>query len=244
MDHGAQIIDINMGCPAKKVCRKAAGSALLADEGLVRDILQAVVGAVEVPVTLKIRTGPAPERRNGVRIARIAEEAGVAMLAVHGRTRADRFRGRAEYATIRAIREATTLPLFANGDIATPRQAAAVLEATGADGLMIGRAAQGNPWIFREIAHYLATGRLLAPPGLAEVAEVATRHLRRLHRFYGETMGVRIARKHIGWYLKAHPAGDERGVEAMYRALMRVEDAREQIDLLGAHLVGAAARAA
>ncbi|MCQ4348317.1 tRNA dihydrouridine synthase DusB [Pseudomonas stutzeri] len=202
---GAQIIDINMGCPAKKVCNKAAGSALMKDEQLVGQILDAVVGAVDVPVTLKIRTGWDRDNRNGVSIARIAEQAGIAALAVHGRTRADLYSGAAEYATIAAIREAVDLPLFANGDIDSPEKARAVLDATGADAVMIGRAAQGRPWIFREIDHYLATGQRLPAPGLAEIEGILAGHLAELHAFYGPEQGVRIARKHVGWYLATLP---------------------------------------
>ncbi len=223
---GAQIIDINMGCPAKKVCNRMAGSALLADEVLVRDILQAVVESVSVPVTLKIRTGPAPDRRNGVRIAEIAQAEGIAALAVHGRTRADAYRGAAEYATIRAIRQAVTLPLLANGDIRSPEDAKRVLAETGADGVMIARAAQGRPWIFREIVHYLGTGERLSPPGVGELRSVMVGHLQALHRFYGTHQGVRVARKHIGWYLKAHHDG-----EAFRRRLVRIDSATEQIAL-------------
>ncbi len=202
---GAQIIDINMGCPAKKVCNKAAGSALMKDEKLVGQILDAVVAAVDVPVTLKIRTGWDRDNRNGVNVARIAEQAGIAALAVHGRTRADLYTGEAEYATIAAIREAVSLPLFANGDIDSPEKARAVLDATGADAVMIGRAAQGRPWIFREIDHYLQTGEQLAAPGLAEIETILLGHLAGLHDFYGPEQGVRIARKHVGWYLATLP---------------------------------------
>ncbi|MCL7461910.1 tRNA dihydrouridine synthase DusB [Pseudomonas sp. NW5] len=198
---GAQIIDINMGCPAKKVCNKAAGSALMKDEQLVGQILDAVVAAVDVPVTLKIRTGWDRDNKNGVRIARIAEQAGIAALSVHGRTRADLYTGEAEYQTIAAIREAVSLPLFANGDIDSPEKARAVLEATGADAVMIGRAAQGRPWIFREINHYLATGQHLPPPSADERQSILLEHLAALHAFYGAEQGVRIARKHVGWYL-------------------------------------------
>jgi tRNA-dihydrouridine synthase B len=206
---GAQIIDINMGCPAKKVCNKAAGSALMKDEKLVGQILDAVVAAVDVPVTLKIRTGWDRDNKNGVTVARIAEQAGIAALSVHGRTRADLYTGEAEYATIAAIREAVSLPLFANGDIDSPQKARAVLDATGADAVMIGRAAQGRPWIFREIDHYLATGELLPAPQLEEVESILLGHLGELHAFYGSEMGVRIARKHVGWYLATLPGGRE-----------------------------------
>jgi tRNA-dihydrouridine synthase B len=206
---GAQIIDINMGCPAKKVCNKAAGSALMKDERLVADILEAVVGAVEVPVTLKIRTGWDRQNRNGIAVARLAESAGIAALAVHGRTRADLYTGEAEYETIAAIKQAVSIPVFANGDIDTPQKARQVLQATGADGLLIGRAAQGRPWIFREIDHYLATGELLASPALGEVERILLEHLAALHAFYGDVMGVRIARKHVSWYLATLPGAQE-----------------------------------
>ncbi|MBF8779015.1 tRNA dihydrouridine synthase DusB [Pseudomonas fulva] len=206
---GAQIIDINMGCPAKKVCNKAAGSALLRDEALVEQILRAVVDAVEVPVTLKIRTGWDRANKNGLTVAKIAEQAGIQALAVHGRTRADLYTGEAEYDTIAAIKQAVSIPVFANGDITSPDKARAVLEATGADGLLIGRAAQGRPWIFREVEHYLRTGQCLPEPGLDEVERILLEHLAALHAFYGEVMGVRIARKHVGWYLATRPGGKE-----------------------------------
>ena len=202
---GAQIIDINMGCPAKKVCNAWAGSALLQDEPLVARILAAVVAAVDMPVTLKIRTGWDREHRNALRIARIAEDAGIAALAVHGRTRADKYEGVAEYETIAAVKAAARIPVIANGDIATPQQARAVLAATGADALMIGRGAQGRPWIFRQIARYLADGTLLPEPGPEEVCAILCGHLRALYDFYGEEAGVRIARKHLGWYAKDRP---------------------------------------
>jgi len=206
---GAQIIDINMGCPAKKVCNKAAGSALMKDERLVSEILEAVAGAVDVPVTLKIRTGWDRQNKNGLTVAKIAEQSGIAALAVHGRTRADLYTGDAEYDTIAAIKQAVSIPVFANGDIDTPLKARQVLSATGADALLIGRAAQGRPWIFREINHYLATGELLAPPGLAEIEDILLEHLSALHAFYGDVMGVRIARKHVGWYLATLPGARE-----------------------------------
>ena len=206
---GAQIIDINMGCPAKKVCNKAAGSALLRDEPLVREILDAVVGAVDVPVTLKIRTGWDRQNKNGITVARIAEDAGISALSVHGRTRADLYTGEAEYDTIAAIKQAISIPVFANGDIDSPEKAKAVLDATGADALLIGRAAQGRPWIFREIEHYLRTGETLPAPSLLEVEHILLEHLAALHAFYGELMGVRIARKHVGWYLATLPGARE-----------------------------------
>jgi len=206
---GAHIIDINMGCPAKKVCNKAAGSALMKDEALVARILDAVVKAVDVPVTLKIRTGWDRDNKNGIAVARIAEESGIQALAVHGRTRADLYTGEAEYDTIAAIKQSVSIPVFANGDIDSPQKARQVLDATGADALLIGRAAQGRPWIFREITHYLATGELLAVPGLEEVEQILLEHLAALHAFYGEVMGVRIARKHVGWYLATLPGARE-----------------------------------
>lgn len=206
---GAQIIDINMGCPAKKVCNKAAGSALLKDEGLVREILQAVVAAVDVPVTLKIRTGWDRQNKNGVIVAKIAEQAGIVALAVHGRTRADLYTGNAEYDTIAAIKQAVSIPVLANGDIDSPEKAKAVLAATGADGLLIGRAAQGRPWIFREIEHYLRSGQKLAAPSLFEMERILLEHMAELHLFYGQVMGVRIARKHVGWYLATLPGARE-----------------------------------
>jgi tRNA-dihydrouridine synthase B len=209
VDNGAQIIDINMGCPAKKVCNKAAGSALLRDEALVSEILHAVVSAVDVPVTLKIRTGWDRANKNGLNVAKIAEQAGIQALAVHGRTRADLYTGEAEYDTIAAIKQAVSIPVFANGDITSPEKARAVLETTGVDGLLIGRAAQGRPWIFREIEHYLRTGEHLPAPQLDEVERILLEHLAALHAFYGDVMGVRIARKHVGWYLATRPGGKE-----------------------------------
>jgi tRNA-dihydrouridine synthase B len=229
VDAGADIIDINMGCPAKKVLKAWAGSALLEDEALVGRILDAVVRAVAVPVTLKIRTGPCVERRNGVTIARIAESAGIAALAVHGRTRADRFAGSAEYATIAAIRQAVAIPLIANGDIRTGADARAVLAETGADALMIGRAAQGRPWIFREIAAELAGAPVPAPPGAAELGAVIRNHIDGICALYGEVQGVRVARKHIGWYLAGRPRGEE-----FRAAINRVETAAEQLELIDA----------
>ncbi|MBW8823208.1 MAG: tRNA dihydrouridine synthase DusB [Xanthomonadales bacterium] len=205
VDHGAQIIDINMGCPAKKVCNAWAGSALMRDEVLVADIVGAVVNAVDVPVTLKIRTGWDADHRNAPVIARIAEDCGVAALAVHGRTRDQQYTGTAEYDTIAAIKSMLKIPVIANGDIDSPHKAAEVLRHTGADAVMIGRAAQGRPWIFREIGHFLATGETLPPPDLSEVRDILLGHLHALHDFYGEVPGVRIARKHLGWYAKDRP---------------------------------------
>ena len=224
---GAQIIDINMGCPSKKVCNKLAGSALLSDPVQVSRILDAVVSAVDVPVTLKIRTGPNPQQRNGLEIAQLAEQSGIAALAVHGRTRSDRFTGQVEYATIRNICDSVSIPVFANGDIATPQKAAEVLAFTAADGLMIGRAAQGNPWIFREIRHYLETGELLPAPAPLDVLDVMRRHLAQLHRSYGEQSGILVARKHICWYLK-----DRANSEATRSKLMRADNAAQQFGLL------------
>jgi len=226
VDHGAEIVDINMGCPAKKVCKAWAGSALLQDEALVARIVTAVVGAVTVPVTLKIRTGWHREHRNGVCIARIAEDAGIQALAVHGRTRDMLYTGEAEYETIAAIKQAVRIPVVANGDVTSPQKAREVLAATGADALMIGRAAQGRPWIFGEIAHFLATGELEPAPRLAAVRDTLLEHVRALHEFYGETAGVRIARKHLAWYAK-----DRSENEAFRAVVNRAETADEQLRL-------------
>ena len=201
VDRGAQVIDINMGCPAKKVCDVAAGSALMADEPLAIAIVAAVAAAVDVPVTVKLRTGPSPAHRNAVALARALESAGAAMITVHGRTRACAFGGQAEYDTIAEVKRAVGVPVVANGDIDSPAKAAFVLARTGADAVMIGRAAQGRPWIFREIDHFLRTGELLAPPGLDEIRTVLRGHLVDHYAFYGELQGPRIARKHIGWYI-------------------------------------------
>ena len=227
---GAQIIDINMGCPAKKVCNAWAGSALMRDEALVGRILDAVVAAVDVPVTLKIRTGWNPGNRNAPAIARIAQAAGIQALTVHGRTRDQHYTGQAEYDTIAAIKAELSIPVIANGDIDSPQRAAQVLRHTGADAVMVGRAAQGRPWIFREIAHYLATGELLAAPATAEVRAILLEHLHALHAFYGEEQGVRIARKHLGWYAKDRP---ENGA---FRAVVnRAQSAAEQVELTAAY---------
>ncbi len=223
--HGAQIIDINMGCPAKKVCSKAAGSALLQHETLVSEILQRVVEAVDIPVTLKIRTGQDPRQRNAGRIAAIAEAAGISALAVHGRTRACKFTGEAEYETIREIKQAVNIPVIANGDIDSPEKARQVLATTAADGLMIGRAALGRPWIFRQVEHYLRTGKKLPAPDPKWVTGLVLTHLTQLYEFYGEYMGTRIARKHIAWYTKSHPGG------ARFRdRINRTESARLQLE--------------
>jgi tRNA-dihydrouridine synthase B len=226
VDHGAQIIDINMGCPAKKVCNAWAGSALMRDEALVARILEAVVAAARVPVTLKIRTGWAAGQRNAPAIARIAEATGIAALAIHGRTRDQQYTGVAEYDTIAEIKSRLSIPVMANGDIDSPRKAAEVLAATGVDAVMVGRAAQGRPWIFREIGHHLATGDVLPEPSLAEVRDILLAHLEQLHAFYGEQAGVRIARKHLGWYAKDRPEN------AAFRAVVnRAESADAQLRL-------------
>lgn len=221
---GAHIIDINMGCPAKKVCNVMAGSALLQHETLVGDILEAVVNAIDVPVTLKIRTGWDRDNRNGVRIARIAEDAGIQALAVHGRTRADAYKGDAEYDTIAEIKSRIGIPVIANGDIETPEKALLVLQQTGADGLMIGRAAQGNPWIFQQINHFLQTGEYLAEPSVTEVQQILICHLNTLYDFYGEYSGVRMARKHIAWYSKGLRNGN-----AFRQQMNTLEKAEQQL---------------
>ncbi|HLT13794.1 MAG TPA: tRNA dihydrouridine synthase DusB [Marinobacter sp.] len=224
-EFGAQIIDINMGCPAKKVCNKAAGSALMKDEKLVRAILEAVVNAVDIPVTLKMRTGWDRDNRNASVIARMAEDAGIQALAVHGRTRADKYNGDAEYDTIAEVKASVGIPVFANGDISTPEKAQHVLKHTGADGLLIGRGAQGRPWIFREILHFLETGEHLQAPALDEVEQILSEHLAELHSFYGDKMGVRIARKHVGWYLQSHD--ESKQFRSRFNA---IEDTVEQKD--------------
>ena len=225
VEAGAQIIDINMGCPAKKVCNKAAGSALMRDEKLVRHILEAVVKAVDAPVTLKMRTGWDATSRNAITIARMAEDIGIQALAIHGRTRACGYRGEAEYQTIRAVKQSVAIPIYANGDIDSPLKAKFVLDCTGADGVMIGRSAQGRPWIFRSIDNFLNAGRLCEEPSIEEVRDIMLAHLRDLHTFYGDEAGVRVARKHIDWYARqrarAHTAR---------HAVMQAEDAMTQID--------------
>lgn len=227
VEHGAQIIDINMGCPAKKVNKKLAGSALLQYPELVEKIVQAVVKAVPVPVTLKIRTGWDTENRNGVQIARIAEDNGIQCLAVHGRTKACMYKGEAEYDTIRVIKQAVSIPVIANGDITSPEKARFVLDYTGADAIMIGRAAQGRPWIFREVVHYLTTGELLAAPDLQQVRDIMLEHVQGLHQLYGEVLGPRIARKHVGWYLAEHDA------EGAFRSEFNgIEQQQPQLDAL------------
>ncbi|MEP1383567.1 MAG: tRNA dihydrouridine synthase DusB [Paraglaciecola sp.] len=228
--NGAQIVDINMGCPAKKVNKKLAGSALLQDPALVEKIIQAVVAAVNVPVTLKIRTGWNVENRNGLLIAKIAQDNGIQSLAVHGRTRACMYKGDAEYDTIKAIKQAVSIPVVANGDITDALKAKYVLEYTEADAVMIGRSAQGHPWIFREILHYLQTGQILAAPSIEEVSSVLLEHVANVHQFYGEFMGCRIARKHVGWYLA------EKDQQRLFRAKFNViEDARQQLDELAVY---------
>ena len=221
---GAQIIDINMGCPAKKVCNKAAGSALMRDPELVEKILFAVTHAVAVPVTLKIRTGWDQQHKNGLEIAQIAERAGIQALAVHGRTKACGYGGHAEYDTIREIKRNLSIPVIANGDITSPEKAKFVLDYTGVDAVMIGRAAQGRPWIFREVNHYLKTGQKLNEPKIDEVEDIMLRHISQLHSFYGDYQGTRIARKHVSWYLKEQPDNKE-----FRRAFNLIEDAQEQL---------------
>lgn len=223
-EHGAEIIDINMGCPAKKICNVMAGSALLKDESLVGKILDAVVQAVDIPVTLKIRTGWDTQHKNAITVAKIAENAGIQALAIHGRTRACAYRGQAEYDTIAAVKAAINIPVIANGDINTPEKAREVLEYTQADAVMIGRAAQGRPWIFREINHYLATGDFLPLPEVAEIQRVLIDHLQELYQFYGEYSGVRIARKHISWYTRGLA-----GSAAFRHAMNRLTSAEEQL---------------
>ncbi|CAG9196361.1 tRNA-dihydrouridine synthase B [Burkholderia vietnamiensis] len=234
VDNGAQIIDINMGCPAKKVCNVAAGSALLQNEPLVQRIVEAVVAAVgtgpdAVPVTLKIRTGWDREHKNAVTVARLAEAAGISMLTVHGRTRADLYHGDAEYETIAAVKAAVGIPVVANGDIASPAKAKAVLDATGADALMIGRAAQGRPWLFREIDHFLQTGELLPPPRIDEIRQVMNEHLEDHYAFYGEFTGVRTARKHIGWYTRGLS-----GANGFRHRMNTLDSTREQLAAVNA----------
>ena len=227
VENGAQLIDINMGCPAKKINRKLAGSALLQHPELIERILLAVVRSVDVPVTLKIRTGWSPEHRNCLQIAQLAEQCGIQALTIHGRTRSCLFNGEAEYESIRRVKQNVAIPVIANGDITTPQKARAVLDYTGADALMIGRAAQGRPWIFREIQHYLDTGELLAPMPLAKVKQLLMRHVEELHQFYGLHKGLRIARKHVNWYLREHAPNDQ-----FKRAFNAIENAELQFTAL------------
>jgi tRNA-dihydrouridine synthase B len=224
VDAGAEIIDINMGCPAKKVCNRLAGSALMQDEALVARILQSVVQAVNAPVTLKTRTGWDRAHKNGIRIARIAEDAGIQALAIHGRTRTDMYQGEAEHDTVRAIKANVKIPVFANGDIDSPARARAILTSTCCDGIMIGRAAQGRPWIFDEVNFFLATGELRADVPLQKVRDIMRAHLEDLYAFYGDASGVRVARKHLSWYCRQHP-----GQESLRKRLMRIETTREQL---------------
>ncbi len=234
VERGAQIIDINMGCPAKKVCNVMAGSALMADEDLAARLIEAVVAAVSVPVTLKMRTGPDRSRRNALAIARRAEQAGVKLVTIHGRTRADAYLGQAEYDTIAQVKAALSIPVVANGDIDSPEKALQVLRHTGADAVMIGRAAQGNPWLPGQIAHYLKTGTHLAPPPLQAQGRLLLRHLRDHHAFYGEYTGVRSARKHVAWYLESQARADA-GVQAFIDDFYRIEDSATQLRVLAAH---------
>jgi len=230
VDAGAQIIDINMGCPAKKVCNRFAGSALLQDEPLVARILHSVVRAVEVPVTLKTRTGWDRGHKNGVRIALIAEDNGIQALAIHGRTRTDLYQGNAEHETVAAIKQTIKIPVFANGDVDSPQRAKAVLEATGCDGIMIGRAAQGRPWIFDEVNFFLSTGESRATLALENVRDIMRAHLEDLYAFYGDETGVRVARKHLSWYFRQHP-----GQDALRNRLVRIETPEEQLSTLLEH---------
>ena len=229
VDRGAQVIDINMGCPVKKVCNSWCGSALLQNEPLVADILDAVVRAVDVPVTLKFRTGWDRQNKNALTIARMAEQSGIAMLTLHGRTRADGYSGLAEYDTIAAVKAAVSIPVVANGDIDTPQKARAVLDFTKADAIMVGRAAQGRPWIFREIDHFLRTGETLPPPLVSEVQARMLEHLEAHYAFYGDYLGVRTARKHIGWYVRELSGG-----EAFRQRMNLLEDCGQQLDAVRA----------
>lgn len=226
-DNGAQILDINMGCPAKKVCNVMAGSALMQDEKLVENILSSVVKAVDIPVTLKIRTGWDKQHKNALAIAKIAEDAGIQSLSIHGRTRACQYTGDAEYDTIAEVKQKICIPVVANGDITTPEKAKFVLEYAGVDAVMIGRAAQGKPWIFREIQYYLENGEHLPEPTPQEVRDILIGHLYNLYAFYGEFTGVRIARKHISWYSKGHPRG-----AAFRQAVNRVDNVEQQIEMV------------
>jgi len=227
VSQGAQIIDLNMGCPAKKVCAVAAGSALMGQPEQVENIFKTVVDAIDAPVTVKIRSGTDAENRNALQIAKLAEDNGLKAITIHGRTRADKFNGEAEYDTIKQVKQQLSIPVIANGDICSPEQAEFVLKYTAADGVMIGRASQGNPWIFREINHYLTSGKLLAPPTLQEYKDTVLKHVTGLHQLYGETLGVRIARKHIGWYAKHLEGGDQ-----LRRTFNKLNTPVEQTQLL------------
>ncbi|SJN38109.1 tRNA dihydrouridine synthase B [Vibrio casei] len=232
VENGAQIIDINMGCPAKKVNKKLAGSALLQHPDIIEQILTAVVNAVEVPVTLKTRTGWDTDNKNCVEIAKMAEQCGIQALALHGRTKACMYKGEAEYDSIKAVKQAISIPVIANGDIDSPEKAKYVLDYTGADALMIGRPAQGRPWIFNQIQHFLTTGEHLPPIPKEEVQNILLGHVQALHKFYGEFLGPRIARKHVGWYLKEHDeSGDFR------RIFNAIEDADQQLDVLKGYFI-------
>jgi tRNA-dihydrouridine synthase B len=239
VDAGAQIIDINMGCPAKKVCNRFAGSALMQDEPLVARILHDVVRAVEVPVTLKTRTGWDRDHKNGIRVARIAEDSGIQALAIHGRTRTDLYQGEAEHDTVAAIKAAIKIPVFANGDIDSPQRARQILAATGCDGIMIGRAAQGRPWIFDEVNFFLTKGELRTELALEKVRDIMRAHLEDLYAFYGDETGVRVARKHLSWYFKQHPGQDE-----LRNRLVRIETPKEQLSTLLEHYATGVYRAA
>jgi tRNA-dihydrouridine synthase B len=227
VDAGAEIIDINMGCPAKKVCNRLAGSALLQDEPLVARILEAVVASVPVPVTLKTRTGWDPLHKNGVRVARLAQECGIQALAIHGRTRSCMYRGAAEHETVAEIKQAVKIPVFANGDIDSPQRAREVLRLTGCDGVMLGRAAQGRPWIFDEVNFFLSTGQFRAALPLQKVRDIIRAHLEDLYAFYGDTTGVRVARKHLNWYFRDHP-----GWGPLRSRLMQIDTAQAQLSAL------------
>lgn len=228
-NNGAQIIDINMGCPAKKVNKKLAGSALLKVPALVEQIVKAVVNAVNIPVTLKIRTGWCENTRNGIEIAKIAEEHGIQSLAVHGRTRCDFYKGAAEYDTIKAIKKAISIPVIANGDISSVEKAEQVLSYTGADAIMVGRAAQGRPWIFREITHFLKTGTHLSAPSMEEIGTILIAHVMELHTFYGDFTGVRMARKHVSWYMQLHD--QEKTFRSIFNALQSPSEQLEVLNL-------------
>lgn len=234
-ENGAQIIDINMGCPAKKVNKKLAGSALLKEPALVEQIVKTVVNAVSIPVTLKIRTGWCENSRNGVEIAKIAAANGIASLAVHGRTRNDFYKGDAEYDTIKAIKKNIDIPVVANGDINSVEKAEQVLSYTGADAIMIGRAAQGRPWIFREINHFLKTGKQLSAPSMDEIRSILLGHVQALHNFYGEFMGVRIARKHVAWYMQTHTSGKQ--FRSSFNALVLAEDQLDALNMYFDNLI-------
>ena len=227
VSQGAQIIDLNMGCPAKKVCSVAAGSALMATPELTYEIFNTVVDTVKVPVTVKIRTGTDDENKNALQIAQLAEEAGLQAITIHGRTRADKFRSQAEFDTVKEVKQQVTIPVIANGDICSPEQAEFVLKYTASDGIMIGRASQGYPWIFREINHYLTTGNKLSPPSLEEFQQTILHHLTGLHNLYGNELGIRIARKHIGWYAQHLPNG-----ETLRKTFNRLQTVKQQTDLI------------